>query len=241
MRVALIADIQGNSVALETILHELSDARVDVIICLGDVATGPQPLRVLDMMRDCRCLTVMGNMDDAILTPLPYLGTDPTERKYAEIDQWCHDQLNADDKGYIRDFSPTVNVYLDDAMHLLCCHGSPRSFDDVIIPTTPDTTLQRLLTGFETDILATGHMHVQFLRRFRETVIVSPGSIGLPNPAGDKNKRPLLAEYAILTFWDGHLSVDFHSQGYSSDRFMQSVLNSGMPHAQWYLDHWYIG
>ena len=240
MRVALIADIQGNGTALDVALGSIDALGVDRIICLGDVATGPNPTKVINALRQHDCLTVMGNMDDVILHPLPYVGTDASERKNAEIDRWCYDQLTADDKFYLEDFSKLLHVDLGDDMRLLCFHGSPRSFDDVITATTPEPTLQRLLTGFQAEFMATGHMHEQFLRRFRETVILSPGSIGLPNPAGELGKRPLLTEFAIVEYIDGRLKTEFHVEGYHPQDFKNSVLNSGMPHAQWYLDHWYV-
>ncbi len=38
MRIALIADIHGNFVALERVLQDLQEEKPDQIICLGDVA-----------------------------------------------------------------------------------------------------------------------------------------------------------------------------------------------------------
>ena len=44
MRLGLIADIHGNLVALDAVLAALTAARVDEVVCLGDVAAlGPQP------------------------------------------------------------------------------------------------------------------------------------------------------------------------------------------------------
>jgi predicted phosphodiesterase len=63
-RVALLADIHGNAVALEAVLRELERQRIDQVIRLGDVfATGPQPQAVLASMRRLGCPVVMGNAD----------------------------------------------------------------------------------------------------------------------------------------------------------------------------------
>ena len=43
MRVALLADIHGNLLGLDAVLEELEREQVDRIVCLGDVAVGPQP------------------------------------------------------------------------------------------------------------------------------------------------------------------------------------------------------
>lgn len=47
MRIALLSDIHGNLVALETVLQELAQEPIDQIVCLRDVAAlGPQPHEV---------------------------------------------------------------------------------------------------------------------------------------------------------------------------------------------------
>ena len=47
-RIGLIADIHGNALALDRVLGELEREGVDDIICLGDVAVGPQPAESLE-------------------------------------------------------------------------------------------------------------------------------------------------------------------------------------------------
>ncbi len=52
MRIALLADIHGNTVALETVLACLTTDPVDHIVCLGDVALrGPEPRRALALLK----------------------------------------------------------------------------------------------------------------------------------------------------------------------------------------------
>lgn len=44
MRIALIADIHGNTVALDAVFAGLQHHLPDVIVCLGDIAAGgPDP------------------------------------------------------------------------------------------------------------------------------------------------------------------------------------------------------
>lgn len=70
MRIALIADIHGNVVALDEVLAELEKKAVDQIVCLGDVAAGgPRPAQTLERLRELDCPVVMGNADQWLLTP----------------------------------------------------------------------------------------------------------------------------------------------------------------------------
>lgn len=61
MRIAIISDIHGNLVALETVLANISREQPDQIVCLGDVAlTGPQPHRTVEGLRALKCRSLWG-------------------------------------------------------------------------------------------------------------------------------------------------------------------------------------
>ena len=64
MRVGLISDIHGNRLALDAVVSELEREGVDRIVCLGDVAVGPQPAEALEGIRELGCPVVMGNWDE---------------------------------------------------------------------------------------------------------------------------------------------------------------------------------
>ena len=61
MRIGLISDIHGNFTALEAVLANMNERPVDLLVCLGDVATiGPQPRQVLDKLKGLDCTFIMG-------------------------------------------------------------------------------------------------------------------------------------------------------------------------------------
>lgn len=70
MRVAIIADLHGNRIALDVVLADIERESVDGIVCLGDVAaTGPQPQETVERLRELDCPVVMGNADTELLRP----------------------------------------------------------------------------------------------------------------------------------------------------------------------------
>ncbi len=89
--------------------------------------------------------------------------------------------VGAEDWAYIRTFRPLVEVELGDSASLLCYHGSPRSTWDDIRAAAPDDDLAALLGDRNALVMAGGHTHEQFVRRLDETIILNPGSMGLPN------------------------------------------------------------
>jgi len=233
-RIALINDIQGNAVALETILRQLAGS-VDQIVCLGDLVTGPEPIRVLRLMRQHDVISVRGNMDEVVLNPPTCTGDDESEQKYAEIDAWCAIQLTHVDRVYLEELPLSVSVSVGH-FEMVCCHGSPQSNTDVIDVTTSDNNLENMLSDTQAHIVATGHMHLPMLRYLDERLLINPGSVGLPS--GGKRLMPTRAEYAVITFVEGTLSVAFHRIEYPFADFERRLMNSNMPHSKWYLSKW---
>jgi predicted phosphodiesterase len=243
MRIGLIADIHGNWVALEMVLAELTRERVDQIVCLGDVAVlGPEPAAVMARLRELGCPVVMGNTDAWLLDGSP-AGDDPDSRRMAALTIWCRDRLGVADLAAVRSFQPTVTVALDAARQLLCCHGSPRSFDDVIAATTPDAEVADMLAGHSAAILAGGHTHVQLLRRQGELQIVNAGSVGLPGvgPGGPRlsvNRQVRWAEYAVLEVGWAQQRIELRRVPLDVATMREALRRSGMPEAEWWLGKW---
>src|SRR5213595_1683677 len=134
MRIALIGDIHGNLLALDAVLAELGDD-VDAVLCLGDVAVGPQPVETLERVRELSCTVLMGNWDAWFLDGFPEL---PEElgRRLVETAQWWAGHLGADDLRFMRGFERSAEVALQGQGMLAAFHGSPRSFDEGILATT---------------------------------------------------------------------------------------------------------
>ncbi len=79
MRIALISDIHGNFVALQTVLADIEHEHIDQIVCLGDVtADGPQPVETIRRIQDLGCPVVRGNTDEWFFVPQTY---DPNSEK----------------------------------------------------------------------------------------------------------------------------------------------------------------
>jgi predicted phosphodiesterase len=64
MKIAVIADIHGNAVALEAVLADIAVRGVDRVINLGDVVSGPLwPRETMDLLSGRDWLTIRGNHD----------------------------------------------------------------------------------------------------------------------------------------------------------------------------------
>jgi putative phosphoesterase len=243
LTIALIADIHGNLAALDAVLDALTAEPPDQIVCLGDVAaTGPQPREVLRRLRELGCPLVMGNADAELLDGAPAgAETDEESRRIADISRWCAAQLDDADQAFLASFQPTVEISLGEEKSLLCCHGSPRSYDDVIVAATPDDELEGMIAGHEATVIAGGHTHIRMLRAYRGREIVNPGSVGLAYqffPDGSVRVPPW-AEFAMLSQADaGAVSVDFRRVPYDRDATVRAMAEREMPHAAWWAEDW---
>ncbi|MBZ0281352.1 MAG: metallophosphatase family protein [Anaerolineae bacterium] len=208
MRIALISDIHGNGVGLEAVLDDIRKARIDRMICLGDVATlGPQPHEVTKRLRELNCPGITGNHETDLFTP-----ERSQKSVWAETFAWCREQLTDEDKAYLQSFQPMIEIPLGDDKRLLCFHGSPKANTDFILPTTPDDELNAMLTGQNAIVMAGGHTHVQMMRRHHRTMIINTGSVGIPFhryfPTFTETRFLPHAEYAIVDSV-GAINIEF--------------------------------
>ena len=241
MRIALISDIHGNLPALKAVLDDIARQEPDRIVCLGDIAAfGPQPRQVLARLRALTPAIVMGNTDAWLLDPLPHPIRDENSQRITDIEMWAAEQLTEEDRSFIYSFQSLVTLPLGAGSDLMCYHGSPRDFDDLIYATTPEAELDTLFSGHQALILAGGHTHQPFLRRYRASYLVNPGSVGLPFehlPDG-RTRNPARAEYALVEWTDGRLSVDFRRVPFDLDTLFAVVRDNNMPHGEWWAGNW---
>ena len=133
MRLALLSDQHANDVAFRAALEHVEQLGVDEIVCLGDVAQGgAQPAQTLDRLAALGCETVLGNAD-ALLLEVPTDSPEPVTERHLEVREWTLSQLDASHLEQIRSFAPVVRRELE-GTSLLFFHGSPRSYDDVLLP-----------------------------------------------------------------------------------------------------------
>jgi putative phosphoesterase len=238
MRVVVISDMHGNDLAFEVVETDIQKQEIDQIVCLGDaIQGGPQPAAVVQRLRTLNCPVVMGNADAWLISGVETADEGiPSERlkKMGDIRNWSLSQLTEDDRAFIANFQPTVTLNLEDGLDLLCFHGSPTSFDDVILPAAPDDVFQKFLGPYADHILTGGHTHAQQIRRNGDLFFFNPGSVGFAyshyQPDGQFFADPW-AEYAILTVEKGQISLELRRVPFDVRELIRIYRESGRPFA----------
>jgi predicted phosphodiesterase len=239
-RIALISDMHGNLPAFEAVLEDIQHQGITQYLCLGDAANfGPQPKETLERLRTLACPVVMGNTDDSLLKPRTLADVkNPNEDTpfFLEVEAWCAEQLDDDDRDFVRTFQPTVALELDE-LNLLAYHGSPKSYHDPIVATTPEETLNGYFENAEANLYAGGHTHEQFVRRYFQARVMNPGSVGLPYILKRDGGAivPPFAEYAVLETTP-EVNITFKRIPYEFEKLAKAVRASKMPYAEKWLE-----
>jgi predicted phosphodiesterase len=200
MRMALISDVHGNATALQAVLDDIAGARVDEVVCLGDVATlGPEPSRTLELI-DTHCsVLIAGNHEQFLLDP-PSVHAYTSVAVVLEAIAWCVDALGDDDRRVLQRAVPMARRPLGRS-ELLAYHGTPRSNVENLLATTPAEEVDEMLDGHRAPVMAGGHTHIPLLRRHHRELLVNPGSVGMPFERFVGASPPTVlpfAEYAII-------------------------------------------
>jgi predicted phosphodiesterase len=177
---ALISDIHGDARAFDAVLAELAGLGIDDGVVLGDVAQGgDEPAAVLDRLAELGWPVILGNADHFLLEVPTETNEVITDAQLARR-RTSLGQLDERHLDQIRAFHPT---FARDG--LLAFHGSPRHFEDVLLPETEDVAPWQV-DGYA--LLAGGHTHRQWARRIGAALYVNPGAVMSSPP-----------EYAVVT------------------------------------------
>lgn len=183
-RFVVIADVHGNSWALDAVLADLDRLTgIETVLDCGDSVFGPlDPHGVLERFRARGIRSLTGNQDREMVAPSPGSEIGESFRHTAA-------HLAPEDWEFLRAL-PKTRQFGD----VVLCHGTPAS-DLVYLPETiengrlreaTDAELAARLTSVEASLVICGHTHfprVVILEDGR--TVVNPGSVGLAAYEGE--------------------------------------------------------
>lgn len=224
MRIAVIADIHGNQLALEAVLHDLAQQeRCDQLVIAGDLClNGPCPRDVLHTVQDLRCPVLQGNVDLETVTRAP----EKSARKRNAVN-WTREQIGQAGIDYLATLPFAYRAANPAGLDLLVVHANPLNLEDALFPNADDETLERLLGGLDAGIgaLAFGHLHIPYTRIWRRILLADVASCGLPRD------RDLRAAYGILTWQQERWEAEIRRVPYDTQAVVWQISNCGMPDA----------
>lgn len=244
MRIALLADIHGNSIALDAVLADIQRrGGVDAYWILGDLcAIGHDPAGVLDRLSALpNALYVRGNADRYVFTgELP----DPSfEQVRANPDlipllaevvgsfNWTKGCLTGRGwLGWLAALPTEQRLTLPDGTRVLLVHSTPDSDEGHgFNPALSDHILRAKTDQIDADLICVGHFHLPMDRRLDGVRVVNPG------PVSNNFAPDLRAAYAILSADPDGYAIQFHRAAYNLEAAKEAVRQSGNPGAPYQL------
>ena len=176
MRIAVLADIHGNSPALRAVLSELDREPVDAIVVGGDVLGGPLVRETLEQLvgRPEPLHWIAGNCERETLAV--YDGAPVSDDPPGRAAAWSARAL--DERWRAELGAWPISLALDGVRF---CHGSPRRDDEILTRATPTDALAEALTGTSERLVVGGHTHQQMVRELPGgRTYANAGSVGMP-------------------------------------------------------------
>lgn len=185
MRVAAIYDIHANLPALQSVLEDIRQARVDHMVVGGDVLPGPMPRETIACLREVGIPAqfILGNGDREVLAQMKRAETEwyrsAVEQWRAPV-RWNAEQLGVEDEELLASWPATARLQIQGFGEVMFCHGTPRSDTEIFTRLTPEERLLPIFDGVEVSTVICRHTHMQFDRMIGGTRVVNAGSVGMP-------------------------------------------------------------
>jgi predicted phosphodiesterase len=201
--IAVIADVHGNTWALDAALEDIRTRGIGRIVNLGDCVYGSlDPAGTAERLMDPRIISIAGNQDRDVFAP-------SEEVRRSADHHFVTSRLSAAQVDWLGAL-PATHV-ID---NILLCHGTPGSDETYLLETvTPQgvflsdsATIVDRLGDAPYEVLLCGHSHVPRIVWLPDgRLIVNPGSVGIPAYDHDVPYPHIMeagsphARYAILT------------------------------------------
>jgi predicted phosphodiesterase len=258
MRIALLADVHGNPIALDAVLEDIERlGGVDEVWVLGDlVALGPAPVEVLErlsaLQHACTVRAVRGNTERYVCTgdrPPPSLDEATADPALLPVlvdvaGTFAWTQGAVSQAGWLEWLSRLPleqRTALPDGTRMLGVHASPGRDDGPGFhadqsradQTQPES--ERLLAGCDADLVCVGHTHAPLDVVVGGTRVVNPGSASNPVTRNPYVRGPappdLRASYALLHASAGGYTVEHRRVDYDREAVVAALRRLRHPGA----------
>lgn len=242
MRVALLADIHGNSIALDAVLADIeSKGPVDAYWLLGDYAAiGPDPVGCLERLSELpNASFIYGNTDRYMKESLALEPNfDEAREDFQRLERiasvhitfaWTQGAVIA--AGWL-DWLAALpleqRVTLPDGTRYLGVHASPGSDDSWgLHPKQSAEALHELFGGADADLICVGHTHVVMDVEVEGARVVNLGSVSNPFPPD------LRASYVLLEADERGYQLEHHFVDYDREAVIAQVEGVRHPAAEY--------
>lgn len=228
MKLALLADIHGNSVALDRVLEDARNQGVQNFVILGDVIMmGPDPGPVLRNLHNLEPICWIKGNTDMWFEEIgdEWQPNTTVEQIVYSYYNFAKERVDEEDAGFISAL-PTEKAFAYMGLNILCVHGSPGSVNKGMDKNVSFEQLEAMVQGVKEDIVVSGHTHVPYIGKVSGKWIFNAGSVGRPFDGNN------LASYGFIDFTSGTPAFEIRRVCYPIEETVRMATEKGFP----YLD-----
>ncbi len=221
IKVAIISDIHGNSIALKEVLKDAKLNNVDEYIFSGDLVNDlPFGNETLEMVKSTSDKVLKGNKEQYLI--------EFEEEKYDwdniqfKNTRFMYNELTEENRKYIRKLPHYMELEYE-GVKLLVAHGSPKSVEELLNHRFKDL-IEKYVDELDADALIFGHTHeAMWYEYINDKLVLNAGCAGVsPHYVGK-------AEYVILTINNGKIeNIDLKLVDYDIEKVKQKIIESGI-------------
>ncbi len=252
MRFAIISDIHGNLPALNAVLEDAGNNRIDEYIFAGDYCHGnPYPDECIQRIRNVGKAHIIRGNNEQYLENL--LGQDQSTwvDGQMQISYYCYRAIHPDRLQYVLSMPPTLELschgvdvhvaHSSKAFIADCEHGRwssskvAKKYREQLVTTATfrdelhkdldnDDRFQQVMSKLPGGAYIFGHSHIQWSYQSKDgkTVLINPGACGLPLD-GIAGSVP----YSILEISDaGKITVEEKRVPFNMEAYIQLFMRS---------------
>lgn len=232
MRIAVFSDIHSNYVALDACIDYIRQHKVEQIIFLGDnISDCPTPQltlsRIRELNQDYKTIHVRGNREEYFIDYEDGKSNDWTYSSYKGSLLYTYEQLKHEDIGKFRQMENHKVIQFEGMDGLKLVHGSPHSSRELLHAGGDNTNTY--LQQMPVNVMLSGHTHRQFTYRYKDKLLVNPGSIGVAIG------KPRSANFAMLEWKKDGWNVELVTIPFDYEKLKKHFLSSSlMEKAMWW-------
>ncbi len=223
LRLAVIADIHGMLPALDTALEEIAKENVKGIIVAGDMVAGPNPVEVINRLREFNTWMIRGNNENYILQFARGEAPDwwYTARQWSFM-LWNYRRMDKNTLSIIGALPEHRTINIPDTEPIHVVHGSPRNVSELVYPDKDISILDLAIESVPEPVLVLGHTHIPWQMRRNGSLALNPGSIcaTLTGRTG--------GSYAILSWEEGQWRVELREHHYDTELARKAFEETGL-------------
>ncbi|MDR6724925.1 putative phosphoesterase [Paenibacillus amylolyticus] len=228
-RIAIVSDIHGNMTAWEAVLNDIRSRGLKRIFCLGDlVGKGPDPVQVVDQVRETCEQVVRGNWDELVAV-----------NRDNENFTWQADKLGQERLDYLANL-PFSHQFELSGRTIRLVHASPQS---VYHRVQPWDEMDKRIAMFDApanepelgqaDIVGYGDVHNAYLQHLNRKVLFNVGSVG--NPLDIPQASYCILEGESNGDINQAINIQFVRVPYDIEQEVQVAQQAGVPALELYI------